>query len=133
MEDTIQEKDEVWTSDSVKLGVVHALHHRPNEIRPEDQLYGTYLEVYNFEIGDDYYVPLDFIASRDAEQRRLTLAVPMKEVMQRTWSRAPEFVAKAKSHRVSLTTHVQNEPELEPEAQVEPVHEESDPSESRVG
>lgn len=126
MEDTIQEKDEVWTSDSVKLGVVHALHHRPTEARPEDQLYGTYLEVYNFEIGDDYYVPLDFIASRDVKQRRLTLTVPMKEVMHRTWSRAPEFVAKAKSRRVSLITHVRDESKMEPEAQVEPASEKTD-------
>lgn len=107
MEEMIQEKDEVWTSDDVKLGVVHALHHRPTEVRPDHQLYAIYLEVYNFEFGDDYYVPLDFIDSRDEEHNRVTLAVPMKEVMNRTWSRAPEFVAKAKSHRVSLTTYVQ--------------------------
>lgn len=123
MEDTIQERDEVWTSDGVKLGVVHALHQRPGEARPEDQLYAVYLEVYNFEFGDDYYVPLDFVASRDEEQNRLVLAVPMKEVMQRTWSRAPDFIAIAKSHRVSLTTYVQEMAIPRPQ----PVSEEGEP------
>lgn len=106
MEDTIQVRDEVWTSDGVKLGIVNALHHRLTEARPEEQLYGTYLEIYNFELGDDYFVPLDFVALRDAEQGRLMLSVPMKEVLQRTWSRAPRFIAAAQSRRVPLTAPV---------------------------
>lgn len=112
---TIHNMDEVWTSDNLKLGVAHSLYYRPEEqVRPADQLYAAYLGVMNFELGDDYYVPTDFLQRVDAEQdqARLELTVPMKAVMDRTWSRAPEFVAKGLGRRVPL-------PEAESEAMVE--------------
>lgn len=100
---TINKMDEVWTSDDYRLGMAHCLYYRPeDQVHPEDQLYAVYLEVINYDLGDDYYVPLDFIERVDGDKPRLQLTVPMKTVMNRTWSRAQEFVAKKLGRRVTL-------------------------------
>lgn len=95
MEDTIRDRDAVWTDDGFKLGVARALHYRPpHEVNPEEQLYAVYLEVVSYELGDDLFIPTDFLASRDEESQSVSVALPLKAVMQRTWWRAPDFVAK---------------------------------------
>jgi hypothetical protein len=50
---TINENDEVWTSDDFKLGRARSWHYRPEkEVYPGEQLYAVYLKVENFELGD---------------------------------------------------------------------------------
>lgn len=103
MEISVRERDEVWSSDGFKLGVARAIHYRPpKEVNPEEQLYATYLEVVSYELGDDLFVPAEFLGEREASNSRLTLKVPLKVVMHRTWWRAPEFVAKALGREVPL-------------------------------
>jgi len=95
MELRIRDGEDVWTADDTKLGVARSLHYRaPEEVSPDEQLYGVYLEVVNYELGDDLYIPIDFLTVREEADERLSLTVPMKFVMHRTWSRAPDFVAK---------------------------------------
>jgi hypothetical protein len=90
---TIELNDEVWTSDEVKLGVARRVFFRPeDQVNPADLLYAVYLKVEDFELGEDFFIPTDFVGARD-EAGRVLLETKMKEVMQRTWSRAPEFVA----------------------------------------
>ena len=105
--------DEIWTADGFKLGVARRLHYRPEEeVNPDEQLYAAYLEVENFELGDDYYVPIAFIAGRDESTDRILLAVSMRKVMQHTWSRAPEFVAKCLGRAEPLPREMEGEPDL---------------------
>lgn len=103
METDIRGRDEVWTSDEEKLGVARALHYRPpQDVNPEEQLYAAYLEVVNYELGDDLYIPTDFLEPREEDTNRIYVKFPMKTIMHRTWSRAPEFVAKKLGREVRL-------------------------------
>lgn len=89
--------DEIYTADDVRLGEARRLYHRdPAETNPDLLLYGSYLEVENLDYGDDYYIPVDFIAGHDGEGK-LVLRVKMREVLTRTWSREPDFVAHARA------------------------------------
>ncbi len=63
----IKKLDEVWTADAKKLGLAQQLFHRQDEVNPDLQLYASYLEVENFEYGEVFYVPTDFVADRAAE------------------------------------------------------------------
>lgn len=91
----IHEGDEVWTSDDYQLGVARSLHYRPvHEVNPAEQLYGVYLEVVNFVLGDDLFIPAEFLDAREDASEPVYLTVTLKYVMQRAWSRAPDFVAK---------------------------------------
>lgn len=108
MELTIHECDEVWTSDAYKLGEARSWHYRPEEeVNPGEQLYALYLEVENFELGDCFYVPADYIAGYDESGEKVLLDASLKMVMNRTWTRTPDFVAKKQGRIVRL------EPELE--------------------
>ena len=93
MEIDIRKQDEVWTTDEQKLGVAMQLFHRTDEINPSLQLYASYLEVENFEYGEVFYVPTDFITEREEESGRVMLGKERNEAMQLTWFRMPEFVA----------------------------------------
>jgi hypothetical protein len=104
MEDSIKKLEEIWTAEGKKLGLAKYLYHRQNEINPKLQLYARYLEVENFEYGDDYYVPTDFIEGRDPESGKISLSVSFDEVMKRTWFRMPDFIAHGDSRREELPT-----------------------------
>ena len=93
--------DEIWTRDGYLLGEAHHLCHRTQDIDPVLLLYPTYLYVVSFDIGDDYYVPLDFVAGRDPDGR-VTLAVTMKQIQDRTWTRTPDFVARGQARHEAL-------------------------------
>lgn len=101
METTIKKLDPVWTSDDQQLGVAECLYHRLADIDPAVGYYAAYLTVENFLLGDDYYIPTDFISGRDT-QGRLRLAVPLQTVLNRTWSRMPDFIAHHQARKTSL-------------------------------
>lgn len=94
MELDIRKLDEVWTADGQRLGLAHHLYHRPDGVNPAVGDYGSYLDIANFEFGDDYYVPTDFIAGRDAQTGRVTLSVTFRQIMERTWNRMPFFIVR---------------------------------------
>jgi hypothetical protein len=89
----IKKLDEVWTVDEKKLGLAQQLFHRQDEINPEQKLYASYLEVENFEYGEGFYVPTDFISGRDPISGHILLSVTTDQVMNQTWFRMPDFVA----------------------------------------
>ena len=93
MDHDIKKLDEVWTADEKKLGLAQQLFHRQDEVNPDLQLYASYLEVENFEYGEGFYIPTDFITGRDPELGRLLLSVTIDQVMNHTWFRMPDFVA----------------------------------------
>ncbi|MGD2050314.1 MAG: hypothetical protein PVH03_12495 [Chloroflexota bacterium] len=104
MEDSINKLEEIWTAEDKKLGLAKYLYHRQSEINPKLQLYARYLEVENFEYGDDYYVPTDFIEGRDPESGKIRLSLSFDEVMKRTWFRMPDFIAHGDCRREELPT-----------------------------
>ena len=93
MDHDIRKFDEVWTADEKKLGLAQKLFHRQNEVNTDLQLYATYLEVDNFEYGEGFYIPTDFITGRDPVTGHLLLSVSTNQVMNHTWFRMPDFVA----------------------------------------
>lgn len=95
MYSTIKLRDEVWTVDGHRLGVAAAFHYRPeDEVDLGARLYPVYLEVKNYELGEDFFIPLVFVAERDSETGHLLLSQTMKQVLDNTWGRMPDFVAK---------------------------------------
>jgi hypothetical protein len=101
MDTPIKRLEEVWTADGRKLGQTVHLYHRLEGIAPELELYEQYLEVCNLEIGDNYFVPMEFLR-RDGEGGRLVTTVNFREVMERTWTRQPDFVFSGAGRREEL-------------------------------
>jgi hypothetical protein len=93
MDHDIKKLDEVWTVDQNKLGLAQRLFHRQDEVNPDLQLFASYLEVENFEYGEGFYIPTDFISGHDPESGHLFLTVTRDQVMNRTWFRMPNFIA----------------------------------------
>ncbi len=105
MDTNIKKLEETWTADGKKLGLSQNLFHRENEIKPELQLYATYLEIEDYEFGGVFFVPTDYIAARDAaDEGGLKLTVKYAEVMKRTWFRMPDFVAFGQSRKEELAS-----------------------------
>ena len=102
METAINKQDEVWTADEQKLGIAFRLFHRTEGINPAQQLYASYLEVENFDYGEIFYVPTDFVAGRQAETGRILLSKKRDEAMKLTWFRMPDFVAHGQSRKEAL-------------------------------
>jgi hypothetical protein len=98
---SLKAKDEIWSKDGRRLGLADHIYHRIEEAEPELELYARYLHVFSTEIGDDYYVPLEFI-KKDEEDGRFTIDLTMEEAMVKGWSRLPDFVAKDKSTKEEL-------------------------------
>ena len=98
---SITKLEEVWTADNHKLGQSVHLYHRLTEINPLLELYASYLEVCDLEVGDNYFVPTDYIG-RDSKDGRLNLTVTLKDVMERTWTRMPDFVMSQAGRREEL-------------------------------
>lgn len=93
--------DEFWTNDGHQLGRAHHLSHRLQDVDPVLQLYATYVHVVSMDIGDDYYVPTEYIAGR-SEDGRVTLTVSMGEVQDLTWTRVPDFIIRGEAHDEAL-------------------------------
>ena len=55
------------------------------------KLYAAYLKVFNFEMGDDFFVPTNFIGERSADGR-LHLTINMNTVKRERWSACPTLL-----------------------------------------
>jgi hypothetical protein len=92
MDFVINKLEEIWTADDKKLGVANAIYHRLEGVNSELRYYADYLHVQNFDYGDDYYIPTDFIAGRNEKTGTVTLKKTFQEVLNNTWTRMPEFI-----------------------------------------
>mgnify|MGYP001820638850 CR=1 FL=1 len=101
MDLNIHFQDEVWSKDDLKLGLAARLYHRQEGVEPGVKYYDSYLQVDDFELGLDYYIPTDFIAPIDEEHPE-TLSTTRKQVMHNTWDRMPNFVAAGEAEEVNL-------------------------------
>lgn len=110
MELKLKKSDEIWTKDDQYLGQAHHLNHRTKDVNPKLQLYGSYLYVVAFDMGDDFHIPTDFIEGRDPETDRVKLKVTMKEVMKRTWTRLPDFIVHGEAELEELPAALEEVP-----------------------
>ena len=92
----INKLDEVWTADHIRLGLAERIFHRDEGVNPDLELYGSYLEIENFDLGYNYYIPFDFFHD-DHDSEGIELAVTFKDVQKNTWSRMPNFVARGEA------------------------------------
>jgi hypothetical protein len=56
----------------------------------------------SFELGDDFYVPTDFVAGRDPQTGHITLTVTEKKVANKTWTRLPDFILHGEARQEEL-------------------------------
>ena len=97
----IKRNEEVYTADEMLLGNAIAIFRRTDTVNPKEKLYAAYLKLFNFEMGDDFFVPTDFVGERDADGR-LCLTIDMKTVKHETMERMPQFVAYEQGIREEL-------------------------------
>ena len=102
METEIYKRDEVWTADEQRLGIALQLFHRIEESNPALQLYASYLKVEDYDYGEIFYVPTDFVAERQVETGRILLSKKRDDAMRLTWFRMPDFVAQGQSRKEAL-------------------------------
>ena len=95
----IKKLDEVWTADHHKLGLAHHIYHRLDEPNSALRQYASYLDVQNFEFGDDYYIPMAFVTGYDAATGRVMLNVDQETVLKETWTRMPDFIIERRARR----------------------------------
>ena len=106
----LQAFDEVWSADGQKLGVARSLHHRPEEqVDVDARLYPVYLEVESFEMGDDFFIPVHYLEARDSDNEQVIVGLKLKEIMNRTLSRMPDFVAKMEGRVEKLPKALEEE------------------------
>ncbi len=96
----INKLDEVWTADHIRLGLAERIFHREEGVNPDLELYGSYLEIENFDLGYNIYVPLDFI--HDHETMGVGITVTFEDVQRNTWSRTPNFIAHGEARTEEL-------------------------------
>ncbi|MFN2189144.1 MAG: hypothetical protein ACK2T3_10295 [Candidatus Promineifilaceae bacterium] len=92
----------IWTSDDRKLGLAQRLFHRIEGVEPKVLLYGTYLQVENFELGSTYFIPTDFLIEEASEEGKLRVSKTFQEIQQLTWFRMPTFIASGKGREEPL-------------------------------
>jgi hypothetical protein len=103
MDFTVNKLEEVWTVDEKKLGVANAVYHRSEGANPELKYYASYLHIQNFDYGDDYYIPTEFIKGRDDKTGLLVVDKTFNEVLKNTWTRMPEFILHGNGRIEKLT------------------------------
>lgn len=100
MEPKIHKGDQVETADGVSLGQALVLYRRLDEVDPDLKLYEFYLESVNLNMGDEFYLPTDFIDRY--ENGTVYLSLTMAQVQAETMMRMPKFVAARKGERIAL-------------------------------
>lgn len=103
MDFAINKLEEVWTADDKKLGIANAIYHRLEGVNPKLRYYADYLHVQNFEFGDDYYIPTDFIKGHDEKTGLLMVDKTFHQILENTWTRMPEFILHGNGQIEKLT------------------------------
>ena len=93
----------VTTADGQHLGEAVRLYERQDGANPALKLYAAYLKVRSPELGDQYYVPLEFVAEIDAISGEVNLTLTERQVEAATLSRLPQFVAAGLAQTLELT------------------------------
>lgn len=100
MEPKIHKGDRVETADGVSLGQALVLYRRLEDVDPELKLYEFYLESVDLNMGDEFYIPTDFIDRY--ENGTVYLSLTMSRVQAETMMRMPKFIAVRKGEKIEL-------------------------------
>lgn len=102
MFDKIHRGVPVITSDGMSVGQALAHFERVEGVDPGVKLYAHYLKTFDFDIGDEYYIPAEFVDRFDEVAGKVILNVPMRKVQTETMMRMPRFIAIGKAKRTDL-------------------------------
>lgn len=89
MSRTILQDTPVLTKDNVLLGQTHAYHRRVEQGKPAVSLYPLYLMIVNLTVGDDFYIPTDFIDDEKSTDDKIWLTLTEKEIEVKQYTRMP--------------------------------------------
>lgn len=90
---TIRYHDKVETADGRSLGVAQRIYHYDGDDYLEMDGFRHYLKTFDFESGDDFYIPLEYVAGRDDATGTVTLSIKFRVIQTKTFSRAPRAIA----------------------------------------
>ena len=100
---TIKKGAAVFTSDGTRLGQTVRLFHRLEGVDPEVKLFADYVQVRDWHLGDEFFVPTDFIDRVDPTSGDISLVVKLSRVDSEQWTRAPQFIYTSQAQEVSLS------------------------------
>lgn len=90
MSKTIWQDTAVITADKYLLGQTYAFQNRiETENKTKFGPYATYLVVKNFSIGDDFFVPTDFIDVEKSAEDQIWLTITDKQIRARNFTVRP--------------------------------------------
>lgn len=92
MELAITFHEPVSSKDGQALGVAQRLYHSTDDQdKLETQPYERHLKLFDFNTGDDLYIPVEYLAR--AADGALIVDLTFRDVQDRTLSRQPRYVA----------------------------------------
>lgn len=85
-----------------RLGRVQALYRRMDQSRvdPAKKVFSDYVEIVNLDIGDDFYIPTNYISHSDEDG--LYFSKSFEEIKSETLNRKPRFIAHGRSQPLHL-------------------------------
>lgn len=89
----IMRRSKIYTSDDIYLGDAIKLHQRLNDVDQSVKLYEFYLECSRPEMGNNGYIPTDFIETVNDKVGEVRLSVPMSDFLAERWDVSPDFIA----------------------------------------
>ena len=84
--------DPVYTKDGDQLGLAMRFHRSTDTEGMETGKYTSHLKLFDFSTGDDYFIPTEFIGSRDSKGG-VHLLLTTRAVNNMSLSREPRYVA----------------------------------------
>ena len=92
----------VLTAEGLRLGQTHTLYNRLSPAEPQLKLFAHYLMVVNFTIGDEFYVPTDYIDEAKSDETAVWLTRTKKEIEAEQLTALPRFIAGNQALEVRL-------------------------------
>lgn len=89
MNKTVWQDTAVITKDKYLLGQTHAFFNRVPSGKPHYGPYPTYLVVKNFTIGDDFYIPTEFVDVERSSEQEIWLSITDGDIREKQFSIRP--------------------------------------------
>lgn len=89
----------VMTKDGVQLGLAQSMYRAEPEDGLEVKPYLSYLKVFDFNSGDDYYIPMEFVTESSED---VSLSLSQKQILAKSMSAMPRSVAYGSAEIVHL-------------------------------
>lgn len=89
MDKTIWQDTAVITADKYLLGQTHSFQNRVETGKTHYGPYPTYLVVKNFSIGDDFFIPTNFIDVEKSTESEIWLTITDKQIREKNFTVRP--------------------------------------------